>query len=213
MASRRSSSERPRLPPPDAVVARNVGHGMGILLDANNVVLGLKEDGQAAADGVPLHKGDTIVGVDGQLIGRRSLASVLPPGRPSYTLLVRRAAHRAAATPTPSQAAAAQGTAATAQPPKSPFAAANTALESAFYNSVRAVAPPASAPLQAAPNSSSAPPAPSLPSFEVALQLHGAWPTPREVPATNGPAPGLHRHAFVPPRERDPSLWRAALIS
>ena len=76
-----------------SVCARVGPLGLGLVLDEHNLVLDLVAGGQAATDGV-LIIGDELVGVDGEALGHRPLAKVLPRGKKEYTFTVRRDANR-----------------------------------------------------------------------------------------------------------------------
>ena len=76
---------------PVSVCAHVGPHGLGLVLDENNVILDLVEGGQAATDGL-LVVGDELISVDGEVLHRRPLAHVLPPGKTEYTFTVRRPA-------------------------------------------------------------------------------------------------------------------------
>eukprot|EP00900_Chrysochromulina_parva_P004215 jgi/Chrpa1/13795/Chrysochromulina_OHIO_Genome00002664-RA len=200
------AASRPPLPPPEPVDVRSAAQGLGIDISANNEVLGLVPGGQAEADGVQLFLGDKVVGIDGQLLGTRRLREVMQPGKPRYTLLIRRieavnaarAAHEAAA-----QLAAQRPSAR-----RSPFAAANESLDAALVNAM--LGPPLTGSDQATVVTGLPP---LLPSFVVPLcedYGYAAWPAPTEPSAAPIPTPSSKGRVRVRPNAAAQSLSYSA---
>merc|ERR1719272_2754755 len=84
-----------RRKPLEVAVACGPG-GLGLGLDEGNRVTRLVPGGQAERDGL-LRVGDLVIAVDGERLGRRTLAEVMPRGHAQYVFTVGRAPAAAAA--------------------------------------------------------------------------------------------------------------------
>ena len=195
----------------EPVCVRNTGGGLGLHLSGANEVLSLVPGGQAEADDVPLNVGDRIVGVNGQLLGGRSLSSVLPHGGNSFVLMVRRAQPGTTSDAQPHESVSGEkivwaewANSLRDRPKPGALSSAHKHLDDVMVDGAACEQdygdPAAFLRTQAR--------APCIPSFEVPIQSESIWPIPRGNESIGIPTPGRKQFARVPPMPRNPNMWR-----